>query len=132
MPIRHPSLYLQKSGFVIGEPSFLGASPDGTLVDESGKIHSIIEIKCPYSTAGLTVKKACKQCKGFYCSVNDDGLVTLDSDHMYYYQVLGTMAITKATFCVRTCKSMEVINVKFDEGKWTSTLAQLTRFYNSI
>jgi len=132
MSDRHPRLKLQKSGFVIGEPSFLGASPDGVLVDESGKIQGIIEIKCPYSAAGLTVKDACKQCKGFYCALNDDGLVTLDSGHAYYYQILGTMAITKATFCdfiIWTSKSMEIINVRFDEGKWSSTLAELTKFY---
>ena len=42
------------------------------------------------------------------------------------------MAITNATFCdfiVWTTKSMEIITIKFDVDNWTSTLAELTRFY---
>ena len=39
---------MRKSGFYIGEPSFLGASPDG-IIEMDGKCHKIIEIKCSYS-----------------------------------------------------------------------------------
>ena len=39
---------MRKSGLYIGEPSFLGASPDG-IIEMDGKCHKIIEIKCPYS-----------------------------------------------------------------------------------
>jgi len=78
------------------------------------------------------VKDACEQCKEFYCAQNDDGLITLDYGYMYYYQALGTVAITNATFCdliVWTTKSMEIITIKFDVDNWTSTLAELTWFY---
>ena len=49
---------MRKSGFYIGEPSFLGASPDGTI-EMDGKCHKIIEIKCPYSFRGSSVVEAC-------------------------------------------------------------------------
>ena len=56
----------------------------------------IIEIKCPYSVGKLTVQEACIHCSGFYCYLNDDGEVKLNR---HYFQVLGTIAITKAQFC---------------------------------
>ena len=65
----HPNLTLQTAGFYIGQPGYLGASPDGVLIDEqTGVVHGIIEIKCPYSAAKLTVREACDQCTEFYCS----------------------------------------------------------------
>ena len=42
---------VRKAGFYTGNPSFLGASPDGVVETTSFKI---IEIKCPYSYRDLT------------------------------------------------------------------------------
>ena len=95
----YPHLSLRKSGMYIGNPAYLGASPDGVLVDESGTVTGIIEIKCPYSAAKLTVQEACSYCSDFYCYVNDNGEVKLNDNHAHYFQVLGTMAVTGAQFC---------------------------------
>ena len=42
----HSNLKLKKSGIRIGEPPYLGASPDGILEDAKGKLSGIVEIKC--------------------------------------------------------------------------------------
>ena len=55
----HSNLKLKKSSILIGEQPYLGASPDGVLEDAEGNLSGIVEIKCPYSAANLTVKEAC-------------------------------------------------------------------------
>ena len=56
----HPNLTMQTAGLYIGQPGYLGASPDGVLVDvQTGVVHGIVEIKCPFSAAKLTVREAC-------------------------------------------------------------------------
>ena len=128
----HPTLHCKQLDSN-GQPGYLGASPDGVLIDvETGVVHGIIEIKCPYSAAKLTVREACDQCAEFYCNLDDAGQINLDSNHVYYYQVLGTMAMTAASFCdfvVWTPKSMEIINIKFDEQRWMHIKPVLEHFY---
>ena len=122
---------VRKAGFYIGNPSFLGASPDGVVETTAG--FKIIEIKCPYSYRDLTVKEACTK-KGFYCTLDDDDEVHLKLDHLYYYQIQGTMGITSAVECdfvVWTPHSMNIETIPFDENLWEKTmLPQLREFYN--
>ena len=81
------------------------------MIDEqTGVVHELIEIKCTYSATKLTVREACDQCIDFYCSLDDTGQINLDSNHVHYYQVVGTMAITAASSC--------------DLIVWTPTLSQ--------
>ena len=46
LPQRHRNLKLRKAGFYIGEPGYLGASPDGVLFSSSRTEVGILEIKC--------------------------------------------------------------------------------------
>jgi len=117
---------------IIGETPYLGASPDGILINESGKIVGLLEIKCPFSAAKLTVSEACEQLDKFYIHKNNDGC-SLDSSHTYYYQVQGSMAISNVKFTdfvVWTPSSLEIINVKYDPAIWTEEmLPSLKKFY---
>ena len=111
----HPSFALRKSGIIIGKPSYLGASPDGVLVDRSGHIKGIVEIKCPYSAAKLTVREACEQLDKFYLYI-EDGNFVLDCTHAYFYQVQGSMGLLVVEFCnfiVWTPQSFEVVTISF-------------------
>jgi len=36
LPNIHQDFTLQKAGFYVGDPAYLGASPDGVLVDKTG------------------------------------------------------------------------------------------------
>ena len=92
---------------------------------------SIVEIKCPYSAANLTVNKACGKLDNFYCYI-DDNDIKLKTKHAYFYQVLGTMAIAKVSFChfvVWKPKSMETLTIAFDRVLWEEFHYQLTTFY---
>jgi len=111
----HPNIMLRKAGFYVGDPAYLEASPDGILLDQTGQVMGIIEIKCPYSAANLTVKEACEQLSTFYCSWDTD-CIQLNTSHIYYFQIQGTMALTQAKFCdfvVWTPKSMEISTANF-------------------
>ena len=121
---------VRKAGFYIGNPSFLGASPDGVV--ETMSSFKIIEIKCPYSYKDLTVKEACTK-KGFYCTLDDDNM-HLKLDHLYYYQIQGTMGITGAAECdfvEWTPQSINIETIPFDKKLWKTTmLPRLHEFYN--
>ena len=68
----------------------------------------------------------------FYCYIDDDNNIRLHSNHRYFYQVQGTMAITGASFCdfiVWTPKSLERVVIKFDQQLWQDTHSKLTDFY---
>ena len=67
----------------------------------------------------------------FY-TLDEKGKISLDSNHIYYYQVLGTMALTNTSFCdfiIWTPQSMEIINIKFDNLSWKRILLVLEHFY---
>ena len=136
--MRHLQNYLtdkhkleRKAGFYIGNPSFLGASPDGIIDKVGGDSHKIIEIKCPYSFRDFSIEEACTK-TNFYCTINSD-ILHLKRNHVYYYQVQGTMAIINATECdfiEWTPKSMKVEKIMFDKTLWLNEmLPKLTDFY---
>ena len=58
--------------------------------------------------------------------------VLLNVNHVYYFQIQGTMGITKTQFCdfiVWTSKSMECIAIDFDQLLWETLLCKLQNFY---
>lgn len=128
----YPNYTLRKAGFVVGDPAYLGASPDGALLDDAGVLKGIIEIKCPYSAMNVTVREACTMLNDFYCFLDDNNDLRLKSNHAYYYQVQGTMAMANVPFCdfiVWTPKSMERIVIKFDQELWQNLYSKLIDFY---
>jgi len=81
LPDFYPDLKLQKAGFMVGDPAYLGASPDGIFLDDTSILKGIIEIKCPYSAANITVCEACIMLDDFYCFIDDSDYLRLHSDH---------------------------------------------------
>lgn len=53
------SLTARKAGFVVGDPAYLGASPNGIVQKQEGTSVKLIEIKCPFSVKHLFVEAAC-------------------------------------------------------------------------
>ena len=92
---------------------------------------SLIKMEAANSFRDLSVEEACTK-KGFYCTIQDD-VLHLKRNHIYYYQVQGTMAITNATECdfiVWTPKSMKVEKILFNEALWLDEmLPKLHDFY---
>ena len=58
----------------------------------------------------------------------------LDRNHVYFYQVQGSMGLSEAKFCdfvVWTPRSFEVIAINFEISIWESEmLPKLSSFYN--
>jgi len=85
LPESQPNLTLQKAGFYVGQPGYLGVSLDGILIDNTGCVKGIIEITCPYSAAKLTVREACSQCSAF-CTLDEGSQISLGSNHVCLFR----------------------------------------------
>ncbi len=114
--------------FVDAERPYLGASPDG-LIGTTG----IVEVKCPCTIEGTgTIHQAALQ-KSFFLSANEAGELRLKSNHNYYYQIQGQLAITNRDFChLVVCASTDqlILTIDRDDNLWRSfMLPKLQRFY---
>ena len=69
---------------------FLGASLDRVIANLDTNEMWGMEIKSPYSKAGMTVEDACKT-KNFFPEKLSDGTIRLKRTHDYYIQVQGQL-----------------------------------------
>lgn len=85
---------------------YLGASLDRivTFTEQWG-----MDIKCPFSKAGITVEKACKS-KHFFLEKLIDGSVKLKRNYDYYCQVQGQL------FCSNTPLKRHYFTVYFGDN----------------
>jgi len=121
-----------KSGLVVSlEAPFIGASPDGKVIDIGcEKPYGLVEVKCPETKFRVTPLDACSD-KGFYLE-NVNGKPKLKKTNRYYYQVQGQMGVTKAEWCdfvVYTSVGMSIERIKFDRQFWNTMTCKLERFY---
>jgi hypothetical protein len=116
--------------FVHEEYSFLGASPDG-LIDED----SIIEIKCPFSARDLTVEEAVKSKIIKFCYIDTENKIRLKPNDRYMYQIQGQLEITDRKYCyffVYTRKDYHCELILRDSDFWQSKMVEkLQKFYYS-
>ena len=116
---------MRKSGFYIGGPSFLGASPYG-IIEMDGKCHKIIKMKCPYSFRDSSVEEACGK-GGFYFTLEDGMLCWREiiSTIIRFKGHQGTMAIAGAVECdfvVWIPKSIKKETILFDKVLWENKM----------
>lgn len=131
----HPNVSVEECGLIVN-PKYphLGASPDGLVhcphCDES---QGLLEIKCPASLERrMKTPSECAKDPKFYCSLSSDGSVKLKTDHAYYFQVQGQMALSGRSWCdfvVWTCVSCSIERIKFDEQFWGVMTKKLEQFY---
>ena len=137
----HPDLSVAPCGFHISpEHPFLGATPDGAVFDASHaeEPFGFLEVKCPYAQRNVTPAEACST-PGFCCTlqVNPDGTTQLflRTNHIYYAQVQGQMAVGNRPWCdfvIYTSKGISVQRIQFDKVYWEKTLLpKLTEFYDN-
>ena len=126
------NLILKGVGFFVDGCGYLGASPDGIVVDDAGRSVKLVEVKCPYKARDKTIEQACSEDKSFCCNIVK-GKPCLKLDHDYYYQVQGQMAITgihTCDFVVWTPKAIHVQTITFDNRFWISIcLPKLEHFF---
>lgn len=135
----HPGLTVKQCGLIVDNKfPHLGASPDGLVYCTCSECkpvgHGLLEIKCPASMQWrMSTPQECAKDSNFFCYLNDKGQVKLKTNHNYYYQVQGQMAITGRKWCdfvVWTCSGTASIQrVWFDQELWVDMLSKLSTFY---
>ncbi|XP_075539903.1 uncharacterized protein LOC142574772 [Dermacentor variabilis] len=87
---------LQETGLhIYSAHPLLAASPDRVVTVDGEE--GILEVKCPFSKQGQCIKEACKDKK--LCCRLEDGMAVLKTDHEYYIQIQGQLAITGHNWC---------------------------------
>ena len=129
-----PEMSVQQCGVYISNDGFLAASPDGIICNEEGSPVGTLEIKCPYTQRNKTIVDACKK-SNFPCEAEEDS-VHLKTNHDYYYQVQGQLAILNLTWCdfvVWTVRDMHIERIYFNEKFWKERCyPKLFSFYYGI
>ena len=129
--IRRPIKVL-KSGLVVSlDAPYLGASPDGKVIDIGCSFpFGLSEVKCPETKFLVTPLDACSDSTFFLENVN--GEPKLKRNHKYYTQVQGLMGVTGARWCdfvVYTSKGMSIERIPFDEEYWNTLKGTLKSYY---
>jgi hypothetical protein len=87
---------IERCGLFIDDVyDFIGATPDGISDDDT-----IIEIKCPFSAAGISADEAIVQKKIKFWKVDKDRNMVIDKNHDWYFQIQGQLHITKKDVCL--------------------------------
>ena len=131
----HPNLRTMRSGLVIDPPhGWLGCSPDDWVIDpDVADSSGIVEYKCPYTARDMTPHEFCATNKGFFCTLQD-GKLTLNRKHNYYYQVQGGLGITRRKWCdfvVWTPKGLSIERIIFHHDFWESMKQKLEVFFDT-
>ena len=122
----HIGLQTGSAGFVVHpEKGWLGASPDGWVVDPSAGVASngMAEFKCPFTKADVSPEEACKD-DTFYCTmVNGD--LQLSRSHSYYHQVQLQLYVAAhlshwCDFCIYTTRGVAVERI-YPDSRWQET-----------
>lgn len=117
----HPGITVKQCS-LMANPRYphLGASPDSMVHCGHYLIPSgLLEVKCPASENWkMLTPSQCAEDPKFFCTVNENGEVTLKKYHSYYYQIQGQMAISNRSWCdfvVWTCsRQISVDRIIFD------------------
>ena len=118
-------LRVEETGIWLDASGVLGASLDGLI----GKNH-VLEVKCPFTARNLTLEEAMKN-ESFFLHKDENGVVSLKQDHVYWHQVQGQMCLTKRNFCyfvVWNTKESITLLIKRDTN-WEQNIEILKDFY---
>ena len=133
-------MIVQPTGLhLLPDKSFLGASSDGKILCRSTDTccYGCLEIKCPYSikstiTIELTPTEIAEQFPAFFMKKGSDGLLHLPTNHGYYAQVQGEMAILGVEWCDFIVYSNGVVvvdRILADADYWKNLEEKLEQFY---
>ena len=93
----HSCFTFSSCGLIINSSyPHLGATPDG-IVQCKCCGNGVVEVKCPYVCKDKSIKDSCED-SGF-CLSYTGGVLTLKTNHAYYYQVQMQMKLCQAEYC---------------------------------
>ena len=121
-----------QSRLCISEKLFvLGCIPDAKLIDPGAtQQFEIAEVKCPYSKFSVNPLEACSDPK--FCLENNNSKLKLKTNHEYYDQVQGQMALTGTGWCdfiVYTKTGLSIERIAFDQHFWNGSRDKLCQFF---
>lgn len=80
--------------FIDEDLNYLSAKPDGLIGEDA-----IVEVKCPFNARDMTPEDAIKKKIIKYVCYDDSGILRLKRGAETYYQIQGTLHITKKEYC---------------------------------
>ncbi|XP_078655658.1 uncharacterized protein LOC144902231 [Branchiostoma floridae x Branchiostoma belcheri] len=126
---RHKNLKVAECGlFVHPQKVFLGATPDG-LVECDCCGEGLLEVKCPRTAA--TEQPADDNTK--FLHLSEDGIIQLNKNHAYYFQVQAQMGVTGRRWCdfyVYSKVGYHLERIHFKEDVWMGAVVAAEQFFN--
>ncbi|XP_063387321.1 uncharacterized protein LOC134673288 [Cydia fagiglandana] len=121
--------------FIDKQYGFLGASPDGIIIDEN----ALLEIKCfpSLKRSQESIETAAESRGNKFClKYNKEGKLVMNTNHNYYYQVQGQLRIADMAKCYFVCFidpgiNMTIIEVDRDEDFIHNMISKLVSFYKN-
>ncbi|XP_063393385.1 uncharacterized protein LOC134678669 isoform X2 [Cydia fagiglandana] len=121
--------------FIDKQYGFLGASPDGIIIDEN----ALLEIKCfpSLKRSQESIETAAESRGNKFClKYNKEGKLVMNTNHNYYYQVQGQLRIADMAKCYFVCFidpgiNMTIIEVDRDEDFIHNMIPKLVSFYKN-
>ena len=129
----HVELECVESGLHVN-PLFphLGATPDGVVnCDCCGK--GLLEIKCPYKHRNSHPHRV--EDSAFFLVKGDNGEVHLSTEHEYYFQIQGQLAVCDLHYCDFVCWTLCGLHyerVLADHDHFEEVKPALDRFFVSV
>ena len=130
---------VQNSGLIVNpQIPFLGASPDGKVIDPGFIFpHGLLEIKCVFRDSHKTIQEKCADTSFYLKKEGDDFQMnheTSEQGKKYYAQIqmqLALIGLPWCDFCVfmSGSKEMAVVRVYFDKKQWDENIGHLGKFY---
>ena len=94
----HSNFKISESGLHIhpAEPH-LGATPDGLIECSCCPGKGVLEIKCPFCHKDKSANEAAED--KTFCLQTSNDMLSLKTNHAYYYQIQIQMYVTERTYC---------------------------------
>ncbi|KAJ8914902.1 hypothetical protein NQ315_016056, partial [Exocentrus adspersus] len=90
-------MVVAKCGMIISpQNKWLGFSPDGVIIDTNGYSIALLEIKCLYDGASLTIESALQSCSFV---VKENGKYFLKQKHKYFGQIQLGLSMLNLKVC---------------------------------
>ena len=130
--------YSKKSGNLVQTTGFwcqkefawLGARPDGIVIDIKLEQRGLLAIECPYSARSMTIQQYSKQSDS--CLVDDYHTLTLDKKHACYFSIQASLFALDAEWCdfvVWTHQDMHIVRVVRHQNFIDEIVLKATEFY---
>ena len=127
----HDTFVIAEAGFFVN-PQYphLGASPDG-LVSCNCCGEGVLEIKCPHCLSDKNANEL-NDHKSFCLSKNENGILQLKRDHLYFYQIQTQLHVCEKTYCDFVVWGKDFLHIERvfpDSDFWDVCVQKSSAFY---